>query len=259
MTLDPAAARGLWQRQVISAPGFRDETTRVVWLQTEQWFVDLRIPKDIPLITAKCLPECSNDQLLRLAKVRAFAGTLKVRDDILNWTRIHDRHPPTGTADEASFHIHGNILIENGIHVEYQEIWERLSPNRAPTDAFLLERDGINVGVMVKVDNHLMEFVSTTRPAPHYAANPHNISRELVCGRRHDVERWLSGRVRYARQSPSGQWQTILSSLPWLVGGTFSFQIRENGDSDSTRTAHLSDTADIWRAAPSRARVPILY
>lgn len=254
----PTAAQGLWQRQVISAPGFRDETTKVVWLQTERWFVDLRIPKDIPLIAAESLAEYSKDQLLKLAEVQAFAGTLKVRDDILNWTRLHDRHPPTGIPDEASCQIRGSILIENGIHAEYQEIWERLSPSQAPTDAFLLEIDGIHAGVMVRVADHLMEFVTTAGPAPLFAANPQNVWNELACGRRQNVERWLNGRVRYARRSPSGQWQTILSSLPWLVGKTFSLEICERGDSASARTAHLNDTADIWRAVSTGAPVPIL-
>ncbi|USI77599.1 hypothetical protein [Sphingopyxis sp. USTB-05] len=249
MTDVPTAFRGLWQRQVITAPGYRDETTKVFWLQTDRWFVDLRVPEGVLAIDAESLSQCSKEQLLQLADVQAFVGTLTVRNDILHWIRIHDRHPPTGILDEAYCEIRSNILIENGMHANYQEIWEKLTPRQAPTEAFLLDDGGFHTGVLVMVGDHLMEFVVSADAAPAFAASSQGVSSELVCGRRPEVEAWLGDRVRYARRSSTGEWETVVASLPWLVGKAFSVELFDADDQCATRTARLSDTRDCWRAA----------
>jgi len=218
----PAELTGLWRRELITAPGLRDATTRVFWLQTRSWYVDLRVPAERPQAHGRSgFAAFSEAELLQLARIEGFAGELSVADGICAWRRDLDRQPPAATPDEGRFHLDGEVMVEDGIHLDYQEIWRRQPDSREPLLAFRLEDDPLGrQGLLVVGGGHLMEFVS-----PPGSSLPGGggsladlVAAELAQGRRAAAEGLLATRIRHATASVDGGWIVRLSSLPWLEG-----------------------------------------
>lgn len=215
----PDASRGLWRREVITAPGFRDETTRVLWLQTETWYADLRVPADRPGPKppggGEGFGAYADAELLSLARIQGFAGQLAVSGDVFFWRRDLDVQPASGDRDEARCTQDGEVLVEDGLHADYQEIWRREDASRAPQAAFRLEG---REGLLVIGGEHLIEFVARPGPAPQGKSLAVLVEAELTAGRRAAAEALLGTRIRYARRDADGAWITRLSSMPWLEG-----------------------------------------
>jgi hypothetical protein len=217
----PDALTGLWRRELITAPGLHDATTRVFWLQTRSWYVDIRAPQDRPQANGRTgFAEFSSAELLELARVEGFAGELTVADGVCAWRRDLDHQPPAATPDEGRFTLHGQVMIEDGVHLDYQETWRRQSGPRGPLLAFRLEDDPLGRdGLMVVAGQNLLEFVARPdAPLSAGASLAELVANELNAGRREAAEALLSTRIRYATASAEGGWTVELSSLPWLEG-----------------------------------------
>lgn len=217
----PAELTGLWRRELITAPGLHDAATRVFWLQTRRWYVDLRVPADRPATDGRDGFSAFRDaELPLLARVEGFAGELAVSDGICAWRRDLDHQPPAATPDEGRYTLDGDVMIEDGIHLDYQEIWRRQPGGGEPCLAFRLEDDPLGrQGLLVVGDRHLMEFVSRPGPALSAGASLADlVAAELGQGRRAAAEALLSTRIRHATADGHGGWTVQLSSLPWLEG-----------------------------------------
>ena len=214
----PPDHRGLWRREVITAPGFRDETTRVLWLQTRTWYVDLRVPADRPAARGgDGFAAYDEAELMALARIQGFAGELAARDGVCLWRRDLDHQPANGPPDEARCAVEGDLMVEDGLHADYQEIWRREPDSAEPLAAFRLD-GGQSAGLLVVGGRRMMEFVARPGPAPVGAALVELVGAELAQGRRAAAEALLATRIRYAEREACGRWVTQLSSLPWLEG-----------------------------------------
>ena len=213
----PEPSRGLWRREVITAPGFRDETTRVLWLQTETWYADLRAPIDRPGPKGEGFGAYDEAELIALARIQGFAGQLAVDGDIFFWRRDLDVQPASGDRDEARCTQDGEVLVEDGLHADYQEIWRREAASQTPQAAFRLAGGG-REGLLVVGGEHLIEFVARPGAPPVGKSLAALVEAELAAGRRAEAEALLGTRIRYARRSADGVWTTELSSMPWLEG-----------------------------------------
>lgn len=133
----PAWMRGLWRRRSITcSDGRRDDTTIVYWLQTESAFADIRIPADRPDLRDRGgLDALSEDELAQLARQAGFAGWTELDGERCHWHRVIDFQPPTGVADEGRLRLQDGVLVEEGIHEPYVEIWEPVDCGRAPPDS----------------------------------------------------------------------------------------------------------------------------
>ncbi|MDR3511239.1 MAG: hypothetical protein P4L73_06375 [Caulobacteraceae bacterium] len=262
----PADHRGLWRREVITAPGFRDETTRVLWLQTRTWYVDLRVPADRPAARAGDGFAAYDDaELLALARVQGFAGELAAADGVCFWRRDLDHQPANASPDEARCEVRDDVMIEDGLHADYQEIWRREADSVRPLAAFRLET-GQGEGLLVIGGRRMMEFIARPGPAPVGASLAELVAAELAQGRRAAAEALLATRIRYAEQDASGRWIARLSSLPWLEGrpmwpqGQVRFDPRagvlEAGAGDGRSTWVLADCADQTEALAGLFAVP---
>lgn len=122
----PEWLRGLWRRRSIEyADGRRDDTTIVYWLQTESAFADIRIPVDRPDVRGRVgLEALSTDELTSLAGQAGFAGWTELDGDLCQWHRTIDYQPPTGVPDEGRLRLENGVLIEEGVHERYVEVWE---------------------------------------------------------------------------------------------------------------------------------------
>ena len=143
--------QGHWQRDWIKAPGFKDDTTRVHWLQAGVLFADLRIPLLRPEISGlSCLAELDQTSLLRLMVSEGFAGHITVEDSRCTWHRKINWHGVPGQADigAMSFDDSGG-LIEDGVQADYRELWQAV-PQTALRGAKV--RSGALNGVLIEND-----------------------------------------------------------------------------------------------------------
>lgn len=251
----PDELRGLWRREVITAPGFRDETTQVVWLQTPSWYADLRVPADRPArLGADGFAAYSDAELIACAKVQGFAGQLRVADGVCYWRRDLDYQPPSASPDEGRYALDGEVMIEDGIHADYQEIWRRAPDSTEPAAVFRREAEDGRAGLLVIGGRFLIEIVSRFGPASQAASLTEAVEAALAAGDRRAAEALVSTRIRFAERDQGGRWTTVLSSLPWLEGAPTwkAGAVRFDADTGLLTTA-FADEGDRWRLIDATA------
>lgn len=215
----PARLRGLWRREAFTTPsGHSDTTTRVMWLQARSWYVDIRVPADRPSpVGAAGFSAFTHAELLRLADQQGFAGELSANDEVCLWRRDLDYQPPGPARDEATYRIEGPVMVEDGLHVEYQEIWRRAPEGEGPCAAFRLEAP--HGGLLVVSGDCFMEIEGRAEPLPPRESLAAIVGAELAAGRRAAAEAHLSLRICYGRiEGGRRPWEIVLSTLPWLEG-----------------------------------------
>jgi len=262
----PPEYTGLWRREVITAPAFRDETTQVLWLQTRSWYADLRVPIDRPA-AGPGYSGCGPVELEALGKIQGFAGELAVTDGIALWRRDFDRQPPGDLPDEARCAVDGDVMIEDGLHADYQEIWRRVPGSTGPLAAFGRLGPAGAGGLLVMAGDHLMEFRARSGPPLSGGSLSEMVAARLAAGDRPAAEELLETRIRYAVRD-AGTWCVRLSSHPWLedrpiwTRADFDPASGRLETSDETGTAEwrLLDAnlppADLGRLVAGAPRVP---
>lgn len=218
----PSDLTGLWRREVITTPaGYRDETTKVFWLQTRSWYADLRVRADRPARPdASSFADYTDAELIHLASVQGFAGQLTAANGVCLWRRDLDYQPPSSDPDEARFAVEGEVMIEDGIHSDYQEIWRREAMSLTPLVAFSLTEDTARpgrTGLLVVAGGHFLEIQDRDIPLPAGEKLLGIVTTALAAGRRDAAIAALSMRISCGRID-SGRWTVTLSSLPWLEG-----------------------------------------
>ncbi|MDI1257670.1 hypothetical protein [Aquabacterium sp.] len=136
----PARYRGVWSRTLLETPTHRDDTSLVLWMQTELWHADLRIPLAARAGRIKApVSAMSREQQQALALQSGFCGITQVErrsaheDDLCAWHRHVDYQPP-GLSPDAGWMLFESTdrLIETGLHGVYREVWERLPDSTGP-------------------------------------------------------------------------------------------------------------------------------
>jgi len=208
---------GLWRREVITTPsGERDETTRVLWLQSRSWYADIRIKADRPhRPEARGFGDYTEAELVALAETQGFAGELAAANGVCLWRRDLDFQPPAATPDEATYALDGDVMIEDGLHSDYQEIWRREADSTVPLAAYRL--DGERAGLLVLGGSHFLEILDRPAPLPAGASLAAIVVQALAAGDRAAAEAALSMPISYGRFE-AGAGGIALSSFPWLEG-----------------------------------------
>jgi hypothetical protein len=253
----PDALRGLWRREEIFTPdGYRDTTTLVIWLQTQRFYADIRIPADRPKrFGAPGFGDYADAELVALARMQGFAGVLTTKGDVCSWRRDLDYQPQAATPDEARFEIEGDRMGEFGIHADYTEIWRRA----AGTAEFLvaLRREGLPGGLLVIAGDHFIQADGRAAPLPPGESLAHIVGDDLAAGRRDLAEARLSFRIAYGRVSGgTTPWEITLSTLPWLEGTSlFAGQV---ATFDVAARALRPGVGPLWRIEDSSAPLETL-
>jgi len=129
---------GAWVRRSLQLPDGRlDTTTQVTWLQGWQWFIDLRLPGEIP---EDVRPETPR------ANLEAFAGRLVQTcgaNAEFTWRRTIDWSPES-PPDVGRLSWDGDTLVEEGVLEPYREVWIRAEPHRPNDSVTALLRIGAN-------------------------------------------------------------------------------------------------------------------
>ena len=247
----PPALTGVWRREVLTAPGRRDDTTRVFWLQTRSWYADIRVKADRPLRAAAGFADYDDAELVKLAASQGFCGQLTAHDDVCLWRRDFDYQPPSDDLDEAKFHIDGEVMVEDGLHADYQEIWRRQSQSLTPLTAFRLTQDGAvpgRGGLLVVAGGHFIEVHDRPKPPPleRGAALTKVVEAALKAGRRQEAIDALSFRISYGHVE-GGAWTVALSTFPWLEGhGLFAGHTVRFNKATGVLTREAEGGAQTW-------------
>ncbi len=211
----PPEVTGVWRRELITAPGgYRDETTRVFWVQADSWYGDVRLKIDIPRKAgATSFADFSDAELVELAKAQGFAGQLTVTPEMCAWRRDLDFQPPGPIPDEGTWRIEGDILIEGGIHADYEEIW-RLEPQSQGLRAAFGLGDG--QGLLVVAGDHFLMMRARKTPLPPGESLLALVEAALARGQRDEAFALLDMPICYGRIGQD--WRVVHSTLPWLEG-----------------------------------------
>lgn len=142
---------GLWQRRMLQDAHGTDTDTQVFWLQGGSLYADIRIPVDRQAAGG-------------VARQQGFAGALHVEGSVLTWRRWLDFQPPAAVADVGRVQFTAlDRMVEEGVHAEYREEWERIGPASLDRAAFRLQveypQDGMprrRAGVLVVVGDYFM-------------------------------------------------------------------------------------------------------
>jgi hypothetical protein len=136
--ISPADLDGHWRRNWLRAPGFEDTTTRVHWLQAGRWCADIRVPLVRPETNAASLAAMSGPDLAQLLTAEGFAGHTTLAGDVCTWHRMWNwRGFPCPVDAGTLWFDAGGHLIEDGVHADYREDWERVPAD--PWTAFAVE------------------------------------------------------------------------------------------------------------------------
>lgn len=122
----PPAYWGVWSRTLLEAPGLRDDTTLVRWMQLGRWHADLRVPLNP-----------AGQRTTALASQQGFSGVTEVSrrgdSEVCSWHRVVDYQPPGPFPDAGEMRFETpDRVIETGIHGVYREVWERLPLSTSP-------------------------------------------------------------------------------------------------------------------------------
>jgi hypothetical protein len=145
----PDLMLGCWKRSWIEfAGGARDDTTTVVWLQTESLMADVRIAGDRADLSGRTgLHECSLDELWTIAAADASSGFTEcgpidvaadgARSAVASWhTRGHGvNFQPVSAFPEPglmSWNDDGTVMMEKAPSGAYVEEWRLVPGSREP-------------------------------------------------------------------------------------------------------------------------------
>lgn len=132
----PECYVGLWRRRLLRDAHGEDTRTQVLWLQSGSLYADLRLPAE-------------RDAEDGIARQQGFAGRLEARDNLLTWRRWLDFQPPSGVEDVGLVRFTGlNEMVEQGVHADYVETWERIAPASPDRATFTLQMEHAPLGLV---------------------------------------------------------------------------------------------------------------
>jgi hypothetical protein len=218
---------GCWRRAWIEfSDGTRDDTSTVVWLQTDSLMVDVRIPGDRPDLTTRAgLHDCTVDDLRAIATCDASSGFTEcgpvvVGSDGLGtatatWhTRGHgvNFHPVSAFPEPGlmTWNEDGTVMREQAPSGAYEEEWRLVEGSRHPLSVTQVGNDMLyragDVAVLVR---------DRTTPIPRPARLPELL--DQCDGVRQTMEALLDCEFSVAERT-GGDWKIVASTLPWRQG-----------------------------------------
>jgi hypothetical protein len=219
----PPGLAGVWQRTLLEGPGIeRDTQSTVIWLQTERWHGDLRLPPHRPDFRGcSCVADCSPEQQHWLAGQQGFAGITEVHSMVCQWHRKIDYQPPSGRRDIGSlaFSEDGATLQEHGIDAQYHETWQRLPGSVGPSFAWRRVDPGPMELLLIAQGYFLY-----VRDRPQPITGAPNL-RSLLAQTPASAPQLLDLELSFGQRSAASTgWLISGSTLPWREGQTLELK-----------------------------------
>jgi hypothetical protein len=152
---------GAWRRSELTIDGVVVvERCDVLWLQTDRWYADMRVPLEGSGPGIDGGPESS------FARPWAFAGTAIWQEPVMTWNHHLDSEPDPGL-DCNRLEPAGPFLVERGRiewegrFVPFTEEWQRISPAGAEMSVEAGENR-----IVVTIDRWRIEIVDHRPDGP---------------------------------------------------------------------------------------------
>ena len=221
---------GVWQRHLLETTTIKDDSSLVLWMQSQHYHIDVRIPAICSdFKAAASLQDYSEAQLLLLASQQGFAGLTHVTpntaqsSDVCQWVREIDYQAPTDARDIGKMvFTDADTVIETGIDDAYLEVWRRLDNSQQPCIFEMTtgtNRKGLKMPAYLM---HTGEYVAFARPravsVPKSASlmqaiQSHKPTRELLLD-------WLDMEISFGEMLDENHWKIKHSTLPFKQGLT---------------------------------------
>lgn len=221
----PSNYIGVWQRHLLETTLIKDDSSLVLWMQSQYYHIDVRIPAICTgFRAASALQDYTDAELLLLANQQGFAGLTHVTPSTVNssevcqWVREMDYQAPTDARDIGKMVFTDvDTVIETGVYDAYLEVWRRLDSSQEPC-FFALYTGNNHRGVATPA--YLMRtgrYVAFARPraialpkAPTliHAIQSHKPMRELLLD-------WLDMEISFGEMFDDNHWQIKHSTLPF--------------------------------------------
>jgi hypothetical protein len=218
----PPGLTGVWRRELITtASGHRDAATHVFWLQTRSWYGDIRIPPTRPARpSVETFDAYSSQELEALAGMQGFAGQLTADERVCVWRRDLDFQPPSASPDEGTYALDGDVMIERGIHADYEEVWRLEPASRGALIAFALKSGaGGPRGLLLVAGDHFLSITDRPDPLPPGETLKDIVEAALAEGGPAAAAKVLTMPIVYGRiAGGSIPWQVVHATWPWLEG-----------------------------------------
>jgi len=220
----PENYRGVWQRHLLETATNKDDSSLVLWMQTQQFHIDIRIPANRPqLRKVDKLKDYTNEELLQLAAQQGFAGITQVTpssatSDICQWHREFDFQPPNGTRDIGKMvFTDAHTMIETGVDDAYLEVWQRLNHSQAPC---LFECTTGKNRIGLETPAYSMRagnWVAYARPRTVILANAATLVAAIQMQKpeREQLLDWLDMEISFGKMLDEKHWQIKHSTLPF--------------------------------------------
>lgn len=223
----PTNYLGVWRRDLLETAINKDVCSLVLWMQTQHYHIDMRIPAGREnLRVVQSLQDYSDDELLLLATQQGFAGITQVvastalSSDVCQWLREIDFQPTTDARDIGKMvFTDADTVIETGAEEAYLEVWRRLENCQEPY--FFQFTVGKNRHGL-ELPAYLMragKFVAYARsravalpkaPSIIHAIHTYKPSREQLLD-------WLDMEISFGEMLNDNYWQIKHSTLPFKV------------------------------------------
>lgn len=221
----PANYIGVWQRHLLETTAIKDDSTLVLWMQSQHYHIDVRIPAMCAgFKAAASLQDYSDVELLLLATQQGFAGVTHVTphtaqsSDVCQWVREMDFQAPTDARDIGKMvFTDANTVIETGVDDAYLEVWRRLENSQEP--CFFALSTGINhhgaetQAYCMRTGKNVAFARPRTASLPKapsliHAIQSHKPTRELLLD-------WLDMEISFGEMLDGNHWKIKHSTLPF--------------------------------------------
>ena len=228
----PTNYHGVWRRSLLENKQGKDDSSLVLWMQTQHRHVDIRIPALRPNYPQYAsLEDFTTNELLMLATQQGFYGITHVQRDICRWQREVDFQPDSGTRDigEIGFQFdmsgNPNVMLETGIDDDYFEIWHKNKDSHlSPTDKTTTgkNRHGEErTAYMLTAGNQVAfarprDVVVPASISLLAAIKEHQPSREMLLD-------WLDCEISFGEKIDNQHWKICYSTHPFREGQTANY------------------------------------
>jgi Protein HRI1 len=220
----PVNYMGVWQRELLETATSKDNSSLVMWMQTQHHHIDIRIPANRPqLPKVENLQEYTNEELLQLATQQGFAGITRVTpstatsSDICQWYREIDFQPPNNVRDIGKMvFTDANTVIETGVDKAYLEVWRRLENSQ---EAYSFEfttgknRHGLEAPAYLMRAGKFVAYAKSRQVALTESANLLDAI-QTSKPQREQLLDWLDMEISFGEMLDDEHWKIKHSTLP---------------------------------------------
>jgi hypothetical protein len=225
----------------------KSNTLDVHYLQTPEYFSDIRFPLDRPnMSTARSFADLSDQQLRALSGQNGSTGLTRMEGIIAHWHHDMDFQPSDGTPDQGRLErVPPEQMFEHGLDGSYTEAWRSSVNGKGHFLVVRVEHAGRLVRSLVVVDNLFVYARNRAKDLP--MAKGFDALIKTTNPSRDQLIEYLDCEFSIGHVHGDGApWAIEKSTLPWREGKPLDFL--KSVPIDILKTGRTSRTvgADQW-------------